>query len=428
MSFQIPHATLSEMSRTNKEKLSSIPSVSSERIGIKISASAEHAIKNNHPWLFARGIKHQNKEGKPGDLAVIFAKDRKFLAIGLYDPISPIRVRILAHHIPVPINEEFFHNRINTAFKIRERLTKNTTGYRIIHGGNDKLPGLVVDRYADTFVIKLYSTAWLPHLKGILSGLESITGCQRIVLRLSRKLIKTPEFLYQLNDGDILSGPPISSPVIFQENGLWFEIDPLEGHKTGFYLDQRENRAKVKSLANGKKILNVFSYTGGFSIYAASGGAKVVTSVDISQQALNAAIKNFCLNSDHPLIRISKHKTIKGDAFKILAELRGKNKLYDMVIIDPPSFAKDQAQVRKAISAYQRLTRLGLNLLRKGGILVQSSCSSRVTANDFFTAVYHGAKESGYILKEIERSNHPMDHPIRFKESAYLKCLFASVK
>lgn len=415
------------MLSTNKDKISRIPGVSLERIAIKISASAEHAITNGHPWLYANAIKHQNKEGKAGDLAVIFDKDRKFLAIGLYDPVSPIRVRILAHSIPVPINEDFFYNRISTALKIRTRLLENTTGYRLIHGGNDKLPGLVVDRYVDTLVIKLYTTSWLPHLEGILSALEAITGCQRIVLRLSRILTNFPELLYQLNDGDILLGPPISSPAKFQENGLWFEIDPVKGHKTGFYLDQRENRVRVKNLAKGKKILNVFSYTGGFSIYAASGGAKDVTCLDISQQALDAAKRNFRLNSDDPLIRISKHKIIKGDAFKVLAELQRNHKLYDMVIIDPPSFAKDQSQVQRAISAYKRLTYLGLNLLQRGGILVQSSCSSQVPAGEFFAAIHNVAKGSGCILKEIERSYHPIDHPIRFKESAYLKCLFASV-
>ncbi len=415
------------MSLTPIKSLSRIPPASSKRIAIRVTAQAEQALRKFHPWLFNTSITNQSKEGKPGDLAVIFDNARRFLAIGLYDPTSPIRVRVLAHRVPVPINRDFFVDQIGAAANIREALHENTTGYRLVHGGNDKLPGLVVDRYADTLVIKLYTPAWFPHLKDIITGLEAISKWERIILRLSRSLHRFPELLYQLRDGEVLSGSSITGPVLFQENGFWFEADPVKGHKTGFYLDQRDNRARVGNLAKGKSVLNVFAYNGGFSVYAACGGARQVTSLDISKSALEAAKRNFTYNKENTLLKLCNHETVIGDAFNVLANIKTRQH-YDMVIIDPPSFAKDRSQVQKAISAYKQLTRLGLNLLRSEGILVQASCSSRVAANDFFAAIHKSAREMGRGLKEIERTNHPIDHPIGFTEGAYLKCLFASAQ
>lgn len=415
------------MSKTTSNLLSNIPSTSAERIAIRIKSTAEDSIRNFHPWLFAETITHQSREGKPGDIAIIFDKNRNFLAAGLYDPTSAIRVRILAHRVPAQIDRDFFLKQIASAARLRKKLLPETTGYRLVHGENDKLPGLVVDRYNNTLVIKLYTTAWLPHLRDIIHSLGEIITPQRILLRLSRTLTKYPEYLYELKNGDILSGSPIHKPILFRENGLVFESDPIMGHKTGFYLDQRENRISTGELAKGKHVLNVFSYTGGFSVYAASGGAREVTSLDISKQALNAAKRNFLYNIDNPVIQKCKHETIIGNAFEILPVMANSNHFYDMIIIDPPSFANKKSQIQKAINAYKRLTRLGINLLNSGGILIQSSCSSRITANEFFTAVHVSANEIGRSLKEIKRSFHPIDHPITFKEGAYLKCVFAAV-
>jgi len=407
-----------------RSKLDHLPQPSSDRIAIRINALAERKIRQGHPWLFDQSILKISHGGSPGDLAVIFDQDRNFLAIGLFDPYSSIRVRILQHRKPILIDQKFFKNRLLDARKIRNCLPQDTTGYRLVHGENDRLPGLVIDRYDQTLVMKLYTVAWLPHLQDILNALHNIEGFNRIILRLSRSVQKS-NYLFGLQDGDLLFGPPIEKPLIFLENGISFEVDPILGHKTGFYLDQRENRKLVENLASGKSVLNLFSYTGAFSVYAAVGGAHEVRSIDISQQALKVAVRNFNHNSTAVNLQSCIHKITAGDSFTELEKLARQNCKFDMVIIDPPSFAKSQAEISKALSAYQRLTRLALNVLLPFGTLVQASCSSRVSSDHFYDAIHQAAIKIGRPLTEFNRTSHPLDHPIGFKEGSYLKCMFA---
>jgi 23S rRNA (cytosine1962-C5)-methyltransferase len=261
----------------------------------------------------------------------------------------------------------------------------------------------------------------------VLSALTDVVLAERLVLRLGRTIQGQPQHLYGLGDGEILFGPHLDGPVIFRENGLRFEADPIHGQKTGFFLDQRENRARAEKLASRKAVLNVFAYTGGFSLYAGRGGARAIVSVDASRPALAAAVRNFALNRDHPSVAkvVDKHEVLAEDAFEALARL-GRSRRFDLVIIDPPAFAKKRAEVERAMSAYQRLTRLGLGVLQPGGTLVMASCSSRVSADEFFVAVHRAAVQAGRPLREIERTGHPLDHPVGFKQGAYLKCLFAT--
>jgi len=247
-------------------------------------------------------------------------------------------------------------------------------------------------------------------------------------LRLGRTMQSELEYLYGLDDGLVLFGPELDGPVVFRENGLRFEADPVHGQKTGFFLDQRENRARVEKLAGGKTALNVFAYTGGFSVYAARGGARAVVSIDVNRPALAAAARNFALNRDHPAVAAvaATHEALAEDAFEALTRLGSDGRRFDLVIVDPPAFAKKQAEVERALSAYGRLTHLGLGVLQSGGTLVMASCSSRVGADEFFTTVHRAAERAGRPLREIERAAHPLDHPIGFKEGAYLKCLFAT--
>jgi len=408
------------------EILASMPSPSDKRIALHVTPSAERSIRRGHPWLFNEAIRRQSHDGKPGDLAVVFDQKRRFLAVGLYDPDSPIRVRILQHKEPTPITQDWFSRKIDQAFAIRSTLPENTTGYRLIHGENDGLPGFVLDNYAQTWVLKIYTAAWIPFFPDLLPLLTDLSP-KRIILRLSREVSRHPERLYGLEDGLILWGPPLDGSVVFKENGLAFEADPIRGQKTGFFLDQRDNRARVEALAAGKTVLNLFAYTGGFSVYAARGGASSVTSVDISRPALEAAKRNFDLNKDFPGVANSDHKTILGDAFKILSQLHKNDQSFDMVIIDPPSFAKNKTEVKKALHQYRRLTRLGLNILNPEGIFVQASCSSRISPKDFFSAIHQEAQSINCPIKEIERTGHALDHPIGFPEGEYLKCLFATL-
>lgn len=407
--------------------ISNLPSPSSQRIALRITAPAERAMKQGHPWVFDQSIIEQSHEGAPGDLAVIFDDKRRFLGIGLYDPTSPIRVRVLQKIKPATIDTTWFQEKIKTADAIRAPLKKQeTNGYRLIHGENDGLPGLVIDRYAETLVLKLYTPAWVPHLKDVISALEQTQSFNQLILRLNRTLNKQTDDLHGLTDGMTLTVQTPESLILFKENGITFECDPINGQKTGFFLDQRENRERVRSLSKGKSVLNVFSYTGGFSLYAADGGAKEVVSVDFSTPATQATLRNIEHNQNKPNVRNAKFETLDQDTFDALMQMKDAGRQFDIVILDPPMFAQNQSQVETALAAYRRLTHLGLDVLKRGGILVQASCSSRVSTVEFFDAIHRSARESGRPLQEIERTGHALDHPITYKEGAYLKCLFAT--
>jgi 23S rRNA (cytosine1962-C5)-methyltransferase len=401
--------------------LSQLPSPSAKRIAMRITPLAERALRKGHPWIFDQSVTDISHAGAPGDLAVIFDDKRRFLGVGLYDPQSPIRVRVLQARQPATIDKDWFREKLEDASKVRARFANSsTTGYRLVHGENDGLPGLVIDRYAEALVLKLYTLAWIPHLKELSAALALVSPSEHLILRLNRSTEKQAGVLHGLSDGLTLTLQTPPSPILFKENGLIFEADPINGQKTGFFLDQRENRLRVQKLSTGKSVLNVFAYSGGFSVYAARGGAKEVVSVDVSSQALEAATRNMAHNK-----LTVPHETIAEDAFEVLARMKLQKRLFDVVIIDPPAFAQSEKQVEAALSAYSKLTRLGLGVLKKGGTLVQASCSSRVDAVSFFGAVYKGARTIGRSLSEIERTGHAFDHPVGFKEGAYLKCLFA---
>ncbi len=384
------------------------------------------SLHRGHPWLYAERIKEESHRGQMGDLAVVFDAKRRFVAVGLYDPLSPIRMRALRASKPGPIDRAFFAERIAQALARRlPLLNTRTDGYRMIHGESDGMPGMVVDRYGETAVVKLYTHAWLPHLYDCLDSLLEQQPLCRVVLRLSRSLKQHPEYLRGLEDGQILYGEPITETLTCLENGLRFEVDPVRGQKTGFFLDQRDNRARVERLAKGRRVLNAFSYNGGFSLAAARGGALEVTSLDQSGPALESSKRNFALNADVPAIAAARHLTIEDDAFKAMAELVKQGKKYDLVIIDPPAFAVRRSQVKEALNAYGRLAHLGVCLLAPGGDIVLASCSSPVDPEAFRQTMCDAAARAGRPLRQIEETSHALDHPLDFAESRYLKCLFA---
>ena len=410
----------------NPDTLTDLCEPARRPIKLRVTPTARRAVRHGHPWVFDQAIIRQDREGRSGDLAVIYDDKSRFLALGLYDPDSPIRVRILHQGQPSVIDQDWFGARLADAVQRRAPLaTTRTTGYRLVHGENDKLPGLVVDRYDQTLVIKLDTTAWIAHLRSVLAALTSVIPTKRIVLRLSRSILETSERLHSLHDGSVLSGPRLEGPVLFLEQGLQFEADLVNGQKTGFFLDQRDNRARIEKLTAGATVLNVFAYTGGFSLYAARGGAERIVSLDISRPALAAAARHFDLNRDDRNVAAANHELLPADAFEAMAELANGRRRFDVIMIDPPSFARKQVQVDRALAAYERLARLGLRVLRAGGIIVLASCSSRVSADRFFATVHEAARRADRPLSEIERTAHPLDHPIGFKEGAYLKCLFA---
>jgi len=401
--------------------IENLPSITPARLAIKVKTSVEKIIRSGHPWVFDKGIVKQNNEGKAGDFAIIFdQKKNKFLAIGLFDPASPIRIKILAANKPVTINGDWFEEKIITAFQKRKLLLQtDTNSYRLIYGENDGLPGLIADVYDSVLVVKLYSPIWIPFLKEIFPILLKKSSCKTLVLRLSRNLQKAPELLHGLSDGQILFGKLENENIIFKEHGLKFEANVIHGHKTGYFLDHRHNRFKIRSLSKSKTVLDIFAYAGGFSVNALAGGATSVTSLDISEPALKLAKRNAAINE-----LTANHSILVGDAFAKMEELKQQKKRFDLVIVDPPSFAKKESEIAGAIRSYERLTRLAINLVAQNGILMMASCSSRILADDFFELVISILEKSGRNFAELERTLHDIDHPIGFAEGAYLKSIY----
>ncbi|MCU1361386.1 MAG: hypothetical protein JWN99_2675 [Ilumatobacteraceae bacterium] len=411
--------------------LDRLPAPSPTRLAVKVTPDAIRQLRSGHPWLFEGSIRSVIHAGSAGDLAVVFDDDRQFVAIGLWDPHSPIRMKVLHQgRRPAPIDADFFRKKFadslgrRAALRTPDAQGQMTTAFRVVHGENDGLPGLVVDLYGHVAVVKLYTTAWIPHLATIVPLLADLLPVRSIVLRLARSMAELD--LHGLAEGMSLHGPDVDRPVEFLEMGLKFEADVIHGQKTGHFLDQRDNRALVGSMAKGARVLDVFSCTGGFSVHAAAGGARSVLSIDSSPFAIEAAERNMQRNSDRAEVAACRHDTTVGEAFAELEKLGQSRGRFDIVVVDPPSFARANINVPKAIVAYERLAALAVALVERDGVLVQASCSARVDEAGFIRAVHAGAAKAGFDLDEIRRTGHPIDHPVGFPEGAYLKAVFAT--
>ncbi len=393
------------------------------RLAVRVTADALRQVRGGHPWVYADSITSVSEGGAAGDLAVIFDDRRRFAAIGLYDPDSPIRVKILHAGRPVPIDRGWWTDRVRVAHARRDPLagSADTTAYRVVHGENDALPGLVVDRYAGVAVVKLYSPALVAHLEDITAAVLAVLDPATIVLRASR--LVAPTLPLPLADGVTIHGPAPAGLVEYRENGLRLAADVVAGQKTGAFLDQRDNRALVGAHARGADVLDVFTCTGGFALHAAAGGARSVHLVDQSRRAVEAARHNRTLNLDRPAVAACAYSSVVGDAFTVMAALAQAGRTFDLVVVDPPSFAQSQAQVPGALRAYRRLTALALDLVRPGGRLFQASCSSRVGTEDFTAAVHSEAAAKRVPVTEVARTAHPLDHPVGFAHGTYLKAL-----
>jgi 23S rRNA (cytosine1962-C5)-methyltransferase len=400
-----------------------------KRAAVRVTADALRQIRGGHPWVFEDSIRSVSGDPASGDLAVIFDDKRRFAAIGLWDPSSPIRVKILHAGRPTAIDGDFWTSRLSEAIDRRRSLIEraDTSAYRLVHGENDSLAGLIVDQYDDTLVVKLYTAAWLPHLRAVLDSLVDLTAPARLVLRLSRQAGR--DLSGTLDVAQVVMGSEPREPVEFLENGLRFTADVVHGQKTGHFLDQRDNRARVRDLSAGADVLDVFCHTGGFSVHAAAGGATSVLSVDRSRAALVAVDQHFLLNSTSNSgdIVTGQHETRDGDAFEVLADLGRRGRRFGLVVIDPPTFASRQSDVQGAIRAYRKLTELGAAVVSKGGTLVQASCSSRVSSDQFAATVEGGLRSAGADYEITEVSGHAIDHPVGFREGAYLKAVFAQL-
>lgn len=394
---------------------------------MRITPDALRRVRAGHPWVYDGSIVSTARDGAPGDLAVVFDDDRRFAAIGLWDPTSPIRLKMLHHGRPTTVDRAFWRERLAAAITRRAPLVDrgDTTGYRVVNGENDAMPGFILDRYDRTLVAKLYTAAWVPHLTDIVAAVDELLHPDSLVLRLARSI--APEHLFGLEEGDALIGATPDAPVPFTEHGLWFEADVVHGQKTGHFLDQRDNRAIVGSMAAGRRVLDLFASTGGFTVHAAAGGAREVVSVDSSAPTLAVAERNLARNAHLPAVAACAHRSIVGDAFDTLRNLARSGEKFDIVVVDPPSFASRADQVPGALRAYGDLTTLALGVLRRRGTLVQCSCSSRVSADQLLSTVSHAAGLADRPLDVLRRTGHAVDHPISFPEGEYLSAVFATV-
>lgn len=413
--------------------LTALPPSGRRRIAVRVTPDAERQIRGGHPWVFDRSIRSVGSEGAPGDLAVVFDRRRDFLAVGLYDPTSPIRVRVLHRGRPATIDDRWFGAAIDASLARRAGNfpvfdgtgAVRTDAYRVVHGENDGLGGLVVDRYGEHLVVEIFTAAWLPHLAVIVDALRERLDPRRVVVRLAR-LVQRGE-THGLFDGQVVAGEGVGAlagPVGFHENGYRFTADLGRGQKTGHFCDQRDNRAAVGDRSAGAAVLDVFSCSGGFSVHAAGGGARSVTSVDRSDHALAQARDHMAANAALGTAG-TEHVTIAGDAFEVMASLLRGGRSYDVVVVDPPSFARSADQVPAALDAYRRLARSSAALVRPGGLHVQASCSARVDADMLAAAVDAGLADRGRGPSERWRTGQPTDHPVGFAQGSYLAAVWS---
>ncbi len=401
--------------------------VSPPTLRLRVTAAAERSIRRGHPWVFAESVNEQNRAGNLGEVAVVYDRQDKFLAAGLFDPDSPIRARILHAGKPARIDAAWLAGKMAEAFARREGMFDSaTTGYRCVNGESDGLPGLVADRYAHTLVVKLYTGAWLRWLAGLAENAVSpATKFETVILRLSRNIQPAAAEL-GWRDGQALRGAAPDGSVIFLENGLRFESDVVRGQKTGFFLDQRENRMEARKLAGAKSVLNLFSFSGGFSVAAAAGGAAHVVSLDLSERALTAAKRNFALNREIAAVANCGHETIRADAFAWLE--RKPDAVFDVVILDPPSLAPRESDRAAALSGYRKLIAGALARVRSGGTLVACSCSAHVSHEEFFVVAKETARQAGRSFAVLKTTGQPSDHKARFAEGEYLKAIYLAIR
>ncbi|MEM4248286.1 MAG: class I SAM-dependent rRNA methyltransferase [Candidatus Nanoarchaeia archaeon] len=371
-----------------------------------------------HPWIFSGAIAKFPENVVPGTIVRVLDSNEKFVGYGHFNPVSKIAIRLLSTHEDLFPNESYFASKITAAVNLRKSLPINSNARRLVYSESDCLPGLIVDQYADMLVIQTL-TAGMDSIKNFIANtLVNILSPLAIIERNDCEIRKleglkpTKSILY--GDKNALS------EIEIFENGLKFVANPFYGQKTGFYMDQRDNRLRVKSFVRpNMEILDCFCCSGAFSVYCASAEKVSLTLLDESEEALNIAKKNLEING----IDTSKVIFTKGDAFKILRQFRDSRRSFDLIILDPPKFAPTASDADKACRGYKDINLLAMKLLRNGGILASFSCSSGVNRERFMSTIISAARDSGRKVQLLAELGQPPDHPIilSFPESAYLK-------
>jgi 23S rRNA (cytosine1962-C5)-methyltransferase len=380
---------------------------------LRLTRTSAAAVKRGHPWVYREGLARPPKGLATGASVELADEEGAFLARGLWDASSPIAVRVFDRARGPALDGAALAARVTAAIARRDgRFDGETTAYRLCNGEGDRVPGLVIDRYAEVAVLRLDTDAWRPHLAAVAKAIArplADRGVRSIGLRVA-------------GDGkklEPIEGPPPPDRVLVREHGAAMEVDLSYGQKTGAFLDQRENRRRVRALAKGRKrALNLFSYAGGFSIAAALGGAEKVTSVDVAAAAHATAQRSFRANGIDP----AAHAFVSADVFAFLDQARARGDRFDLVISDPPSFAPSERALPRAIAAYRKLHAAAASVLAEGGVLCAASCSSHVDAEAFAGTLDDAALGRG-DLRLLELFGQPEDHPSlpAWPEGRYLK-------
>jgi len=400
-------------------------------------------ILGRHPWVFSGALKHIPDGLASGTPVKLVDENNHFLAQGYFNSYSQIAVRLWSWDEDEEINEDFFIRRIESANNLRVNYiaSKKTDSYRLINSENDLLPGLIVDKYADYLSVQFHTIGMEQWKDQIVSALVKIIKPKGIYERSDAKKLSREKgsgiIVSKTEENNLLHGK-MPDKIIILENGLKFYVDIKGGQKTGFFLDQREKREALIKYVKGKNVLNCFSYTGGFSVYALSAGAKKVVSVDVSEPALELARQNVELNG----FDLKKCEFIAEDVKRYLQDL-GDTKYeryeitkdsesgqFDVIILDPPAFVKDRKKIREGLLGYRRINEQALQILPDNGILVSASCSAHVSLDDFRFMLSESAGHTGRTLQILETYIHGIDHPelVAFMEGEYLKCVFGRVR
>lgn len=388
---------------------------------IFLKPGKEESLKRFHPWVFSGAIHHMSEEPEEGEIVSVYTHKNEYIATGHFQ-IGSIMVRVLSFEKEA-IDQDFYERKLTIALDVRRRIGiigGNNNTFRLVHGEGDNLPGLVIDIYGSTAVMQAHSVGMHTDRKIIAKALKNVMGddLQNIYYKSETTLPYKAE-LGQENG--FLLGHDTEDIAI--ENGLKFHVDWLKGQKTGFFVDQRDNRSLLEHYSRNRNVLNMFCYTGGFSFYAMRGGANLVHSVDSSQKAIDLTKANVELNFPND----NRHEAFAEDAFKFLDKMKSP---YDLIILDPPAFAKHKDALRNALKGYTRLNKKAFEKILPGGILFTFSCSQAVNKEQFRTAVFTAAASAGRKVRILHQLHQPADHPINIyhPEGEYLKGLVLYVE
>ncbi len=391
-------------------------------VGFYLKPGKEQSLKRFHPWVFSGAIAKTEVKPVEGDLVHIYASNGEFLATG-HCQVGSIAVRVLTFD-PVGINEAFWKSKIEKAWNLRKSLgltdNRQTNVFRLVHAEGDGMPGLVIDYYNGTAVVQIHTVGMFLVRVAIVEALKDVLGDK--LKAVYDKSEKSLPYKAEISSADgYLFGANRESEVM--EHGLRFKVDWEEGQKTGFFIDQRENRLLVQQFAQNRDVLNMFCYTGGFSFYAMKGGARLVHSVDSSAKAIELTNRNVELN----FAGDKRHGAFVADAFEFMRDIKDK---YDLIILDPPAFAKHRGALSQALQAYKRINTRAFEQIRSGGIVFTFSCSQVVSKEKFREAVFSAAAISGRNVRILHQLTQPADHPVNIyhPEGEYLKGLVLYVE